>query len=186
MVTATTARYRYSIRLPEKPVAVPTRECMICGATFTPATTQVRTCGRSCGGKVKALGVPPAPAPTCTMCGGPATTGFGPCGACRAQAGSLQAMLRSIGVLGNKHIPPAYLRASEVQRRALLAGLLDTDGYAQPSGTVVFAVCDQRLALDVQELVLSLGYRATISTKPVPGRRTESSTCYSAGVKQTE
>ena len=87
--------------------------------------------------------------------------------------------LRELGVLGNKHIPAAYLRASEAQRRALLAGLLDTDGHTQPSGTVVFAVTNRRLAEDVRELVLSLGYRATISTKPVRGRTAESSTCYS-------
>jgi replicative DNA helicase len=92
---------------------------------------------------------------------------------------STQARLRVLGVPGNKHIPAAYLRASEAQRRALLAGLLDTDGYAQPSGTVVFAVTNRRLVEDVRELVLSLGYRATISTKPVKGRTAESSTCYS-------
>jgi replicative DNA helicase len=40
-------------------------------------------------------------------------------------------------VLNNKHIPPTYLRASEAQRRQLLAGLLDTDGtVVQNSGSV--------------------------------------------------
>ena len=34
----------------------------------------------------------------------------------------MQALLRKIGVLGDKHIPMDYLRASEEQRRALLAG----------------------------------------------------------------
>src|SRR5262249_36239536 len=36
--------------------------------------------------------------------------------------------LRALGVLRNKHIPAIYLRSSAQQRRALLAGLLDTDG----------------------------------------------------------
>ena len=35
--------------------------------------------------------------------------------------------LERIGVLNNKHIPTNYLRASEEQRRALLAGLLDNE-----------------------------------------------------------
>ena len=43
---------------------------------------------------------------------------------------SVPALLRGIGVLSDKHIPAEYLRASEDQRRALLAGLLDTGGYA--------------------------------------------------------
>jgi replicative DNA helicase len=111
--------------------------------------------------------------------GGPATTGFGPCAARSARTGSLPAMLRPAGVLGDKHIPATYLRASEAQRRALLAGLLDADGTVQQAGTVVFAVTNRRLAEDVRELVLSLGYRATISTRPVRGRAAESSTCYS-------
>ena len=36
----------------------------------------------------------------------------------------------------------------------------------------------QRLAADTMELILSLGYRATMTTKPVKGRSAESSTCY--------
>ena len=50
-----------------------------------------------------------------------------------------QGLLRTLGVLGDKHIPTAYLRASVAQRRALLAGLLDTDGTVAPSGVVQFA-----------------------------------------------
>jgi len=82
-------------------------------------------------------------------------------------------------LLGDTRIPAAYLRASEAQRRALLAGLLDTDGTVSPTRTVVFAVTNRRLAEDVRELALSLGYRATISTRAVRGRTAESSTCYS-------
>ena len=44
------------------------------------------------------------------------------------------ARLRQAGVLGDKHIPELYLRSSVEHRRALLAGLLDTDGYCSPSG----------------------------------------------------
>jgi replicative DNA helicase len=100
------------------------------------------------------------------------------CRACAKRIGSLQARLRTLGVLGQKHIPTSYLRASEPQRRALLRGLLDTDGYATPQGSVEFAVTTERLANDVFELVVGLGYRAALRTKRVPGRTEASSTSY--------
>jgi hypothetical protein len=79
---------------------------------------------------------------------------------------------------GTKHIPDAYLHASIEQRRALLAGLLDTDGYCAPSGVVEFAVTNERLARDTLELVIGLGYKATLRTKPCRGRSKETSTVY--------
>ena len=95
-----------------------------------------------------------------------------------ADHGSTTAILRKLGVLGSKHIPALYLRASEAQRRALLAGLLDTDGYVAPNGTVQFAVTSRRLAGDTLELILGLGYRARMTTKRVNGATESSSTCY--------
>ncbi|MFI2839494.1 replicative DNA helicase [Mycolicibacterium sp. PDY-3] len=92
--------------------------------------------------------------------------------------GSVQARLRTIGVLGDKHIPMHYLRASETQRRALLAGLLDTDGTVTKGGSVQFSVTNRRLAADVEELIVSLGYRCQLSTKRVHGRSEETSTAY--------
>ena len=100
------------------------------------------------------------------------------CRACWVDHGSTTAILRKLGVLGNKHIPAEYLRAAESQRRALLAGLLDTDGYVARNGTVQFAVTNRRLAAGTLELVLSLGYRARMTTKRVKGGTEESSTCY--------
>ena len=84
--------------------------------------------------------------------------------------GTLQARLRTLGVLGNKHIPLNYLRASEGQRRALLAGLLDTDGTVSAGGAIQFSVTNERLASDVHELIVSLGYRCHRTTKRVKGR----------------
>ncbi|MGP4016683.1 replicative DNA helicase [Saccharopolyspora sp. 5N708] len=90
----------------------------------------------------------------------------------------VQALLRTAGVLGNKHIPGEYLRSSEPQRRALLAGLLDTDGTVAPSGSVQFSVTNGRLARDAYELVVSLGYRCSMTTKRVSGRTEASSTAF--------
>ncbi|MBO0808617.1 MAG: replicative DNA helicase, partial [Actinobacteria bacterium] len=87
-------------------------------------------------------------------------------------------ILRGLGVLGNKHIPARYLRASEPQRRALLAGLLDTDGTVNRTGSVQFSVTSRRLAEDFRELVHSLGYRSGWSQKRVGGRTPDSSVAY--------
>src|ERR1700759_1352871 len=91
-------------------------------------------------------------------------------------AETFQARLRTLGVLGNKHIPTEYLRGSESQRRDLLAGLLDTDGTVTAGGAVQFSVTHRRLACDVAELIVSLGYRCQTSTKRVRGRDELSST----------
>ncbi|MFG1697545.1 replicative DNA helicase [Nonomuraea sp. NPDC049309] len=55
-------------------------------------------------------------------------------------------------------IPEAYLRASEEQRRALLAGLLDTAATIDDAGTIRLALADAGLAADVRELIHGLGY----------------------------
>jgi replicative DNA helicase len=91
----------------------------------------------------------------------------------------LVGQLRAAGLLCNKHVPAVYLRASEDQRRALLAGLLDTDGSVANCGrSVRFEVTSRRLAQDAHELILSLGYRCAMTAKRVPGRSEETSTCY--------
>nr|WP_319593445.1 replicative DNA helicase [Georgenia thermotolerans] len=113
----------------------------------------------------------------CTDCGAPAI-GRHLCPACWQDHGSVRALLRKLGVLKNKHIPASYLRASVRQRRALLAGLLDTDGTVNPTGSVQFAVTSKRLADDFRELVHSLGYRTGWSEKAVRGRTPETSTAY--------
>jgi replicative DNA helicase len=86
--------------------------------------------------------------------------------------------LRDLGVLGNKHIPMAYLRASEAQRRELLAGILDTEGTVGETGSVQLAVTTCELAYGVRELVQSLGYRCSITSKVVRGRAEQSSVWY--------
>ena len=91
----------------------------------------------------------------------------------------VSARLRKLGLLGNKHIPESYLRASIEQRRAILAGLLDTDGYCGRSGAVVFTATNERLARDTLDLVHGLGYKATLLTKPCQGRTEARSVTYS-------
>jgi replicative DNA helicase len=120
----------------------------------------------------------PAAPPSCPDCGGSSSGLHRRCQACHGRHGTVQGILRTLGVLGNKHIPARYLRGSERQRRELLAGLLDSDGYVNADGQIQFAVTNRQLAHDVHELVLSLGYRAMMRTKSVNGRTEASSTCY--------
>lgn len=72
----------------------------------------------------------------------------------------LRTLLRTSGLLGNKHIPAAYLRASYQQRLDLLRGLMDSDGNANPHRKqCVFTTCNLALSNAVMELLFSLGQR---------------------------
>lgn len=74
--------------------------------------------------------------------------------------GSLRSQLREIKSLSTKHIPTKYLQGSEQQRRDLLAGLLDTDGYISPeNGQIEFCAKRKEHAEAVVELARSLGQK---------------------------
>lgn len=79
--------------------------------------------------------------------------------------GGFVGALREAGVLGRKHIPSWYLRASFGQRLALLQGLMDTDGFVSAgAGHCEFTSMLKNLAYEFKELLLSLGIRASVST----------------------
>ncbi len=172
----------YTLQLPRKP-APPARMCVVCGESFQPRTTQVRTCGRRCGGKARVT--VPVLAPTCPDCGQRSVTGS-LCTTCWKDHGTLSPILRKLGVLDNKHIPLQYLRAQRDQRMALLAGLLDTDGTVNRTGSVQFTTTSSRLAADVRELIVSLGYRCGTWLKSVRGRTEASSTAYTITFTTTD
>jgi replicative DNA helicase len=180
VVVSQQASDNYRMAFPAEAAERPERVCVVCGRSFLPKNAQVRTCGRACGGKARFCS-PPASVSQCGRCGGPMTghlPSSGLCLRCWKAHGTVQAELRTLGILKNKHIPATYLRASESQRRALLAGILDTDGTVTATGGVQLAVTSQALAEGVRELVLSLGYRCSVTTKRVKGRTEASSTCY--------
>lgn len=60
-----------------------------------------------------------------------------------------------------KHIPQAYLRASQAQRLALLQGLMDTDGTVGERGPCEFVTIYPRLAEGFGELLSTLGIKFT-------------------------
>jgi hypothetical protein len=71
------------------------------------------------------------------------------------------AHLRQLGVVGNKHIPDAYLWASIEQRLELLRGLMDTDGTCAKDGQASFSNTNENLSRGVYHLIRSLGVKAT-------------------------
>ena len=63
-----------------------------------------------------------------------------------------------------KFIPAVYFNGSRSQRLALLQGLMDTDGTVDPNtGCPSFSSVSQQLAYDVQQLILSLGGKSSVS-----------------------
>lgn len=64
-----------------------------------------------------------------------------------------------------KEIPEEYMRGSAKQRLALINGLLDTDGTIDKRNAISFTSTSEKLALQFQELVRSLGDMAYIGTR---------------------
>lgn len=72
-----------------------------------------------------------------------------------------RARFAALGLLGNKHIPPAYLRAAREDRLSLLQGLIDSDGtVCRERGCTTFCSTNGALAAQVRELVRTLGVKA--------------------------
>lgn len=164
----------YSLQLAERQLLV--KNCDVCGVEFVARHPNVNTCGRTCGPKNK--GAHPERL-SCPDCGHAYSGEALRCDACHRDHGSFAALLRKVGVLGDKHIPVRYLRASEAQRRELLAGLMDTDGtVVKGVGSCQFSVTSKRLADSVYELIVSLGYKCGRTTGRVRGRTEASSVAY--------
>jgi hypothetical protein len=87
-----------------------------------------------------------------------------------APLSTMRERLRAIGVLNDKHVPPEYLRASTEQRRALLQGLMDSDGSVAENGVASFVNTNRRLAEATLEIVVSLGHKATLKIYDYPHR----------------
>ena len=81
---------------------------------------------------------------------------------------SIQAELRKLNLLNNKHIPFNYLTNTEKIRLELLAGLIDSDGYYDKSnGGYEITIKEERLAKDIKYLCDTLGFRTSLKEKHV-------------------
>jgi len=76
---------------------------------------------------------------------------------------NISPILKSLGVLNNKHIPEQYLLASYEDRLNLLRGLMDTDGYYHPKRKrfVMTTSFDWQME-GMKQLLSSLGCKVSI------------------------
>ena len=88
--------------------------------------------------------------------------GNGPVSKAEVGIGNPGAALQTTEVLDRGRVPDVYLYASEPQRRALLAGLMDSSGTHGEGPSVLFSNTDEALALQVRSLVASLGHQAVL------------------------
>ena len=70
--------------------------------------------------------------------------------------------LRKAGVLQNKHIPEEYLYASVRQRRALIQGLMDSDGYIDKKGSAEYCQVRKQIADSMAFLLRSMGVKVNV------------------------
>lgn len=87
-------------------------------------------------------------------------------GHCGVTSNPLTKALERLGLQGKrsweKFVPSIYMNADRSTRVAVLSGLLDSDGWVEKHGSVVFSTASKQLANDVVELVRSIGGIATL------------------------
>lgn len=90
-------------------------------------------------------------------------------GAGKGNKSSIRSWLEDLGVYGclsyDKHVPKPYMDGTRKTRLAVLQGIMDTDGWVEKTGSVVFCSASKMLAEDVVYLVRSIGGTATIKEK---------------------
>lgn len=74
----------------------------------------------------------------------------------------LSSDLRKVGVLQDKHIPEEYLYASVEQRRALIQGLMDSDGYIDKKGAAEYCQVRKQIADGMAFLLRSMGVKVNV------------------------
>lgn len=78
----------------------------------------------------------------------------------------LHKTLYDMGLRNNKHIPEEYLFSSIEQREALLAGLLDTDGFIhEKNGCIEFSNTNMSIIDGVMFILRSLGEKPVLAKK---------------------
>ncbi|GAB3287032.1 replicative DNA helicase [Parasphingorhabdus pacifica] len=75
-------------------------------------------------------------------------------------AGEIAEWIEELGVWDDHDVPADYLRGSEAQRRALLAGMVDASGTVAEDGAVRLVISEPT-SVRARELVLGLGYECT-------------------------
>lgn len=77
--------------------------------------------------------------------------------------GPLRNIFKELNLINNKHIPEQYIVNSYKNRLELLAGLLDSDGYADIKGQTFFITMkDEPIMVQIKRLADSLGFKTRI------------------------
>lgn len=95
----------------------------------------------------------------------------------KKKTSSLYKKMETLGLWKKKHVPHLYLSNSRKVRLAVLAGLLDSDGYLKESGAFEFCNKSEKIADNIVFLARSLGFTArkrptkkTIKSRNFTGR----------------
>lgn len=94
----------------------------------------------------------------------------------------LRALLKSTGLLNNKHVPAAILRADFDTRLACLQGLMDSDGSTglkDRKNSAGICVTDKKLADGIAELIATFGWKVRRREKRVVSRKLDRCVAYS-------
>lgn len=89
----------------------------------------------------------------------------------------------------DKYIPREYMTASIEDRKALLQGLFDTDGYATTEGArlhVSYSTISETLATQIRQLLLSVGISSTICIDKRDKYINSDGKCYNVNVHTTK
>ena len=144
------------LHLPSPAVTSP-RACVVCGREFVPQTSQVRTCGRTCGGRARFVSDPcRRPHVRVAVAARPALR---LCRTCRDTVGTLTgppADHRRVGKQAHSCGLPTRIGTAATGLACRSAG--HRRNRDQPGRGAVLRH-DERLAKDVAELIVSLGYR---------------------------
>ena len=79
-------------------------------------------------------------------------------------------VIRKVGLAGTKSqtkfIPSAYKTSSVQDRFEIVRGLMDTDGYVCSTGKTYFTTTSKSLCDDLRDVLFSLGYSVTVTSRP--------------------
>ena len=67
-------------------------------------------------------------------------------------------LLKENGLFKNKHIPEIYLNASISDKKELVAGIIDTDGYVLKNGTCSLSMTNRQVVESIRTICCSLGF----------------------------